>query len=112
MHNLKEYHNFQAKFASLVRKVEALELKKNDHVKSVHNISCYVCDSTDHSTQDCPTLPALRESLHVQVNIVDNFKKPNLNPYSQTYNSGWRNHPNFRCRNDNNALPSQPGSPH
>ena len=80
---------------TLDRKVEALESKKNDHVKSVQNISCYVCDFTDHSTQDCSTLPALRESLHKQVNVVDNFKKPNSNPYSQTYNSGWKNHPNF-----------------
>ena len=95
MHNLREDHDFQAKFASLARKVEALELKKNDHVKSVQNISCCVCDSTDHSMQDCPTLSALRESLHEQVNVVDNFKRPNPNPYSQTYNSGWRNHPNF-----------------
>ncbi|XP_052295857.1 uncharacterized protein LOC107177788 [Citrus sinensis] len=34
MHNLREDHDFQAKFASLARKVEALELKKNDHVPS------------------------------------------------------------------------------
>ena len=79
MYNLREDHDFQAKFASLARKVEALELNKNDHVKFVQNISCYVCDSTDHSTQDCPTLPALRESLHEQVNVVDNFKRPNPN---------------------------------
>ena len=50
MPNLREDHDFQAKFASLARKVEALESKKNNHVKSVQNISCYVCDSTDHST--------------------------------------------------------------
>ncbi|KAK9178211.1 hypothetical protein WN943_027401 [Citrus x changshan-huyou] len=56
MHNLREDHDFQAKFASLDRK-------------------------------DCPILPALRESLHEQVNVVDNFKRPNPNPYSQTYNS-------------------------
>ncbi|KAH9658293.1 hypothetical protein KPL70_023432 [Citrus sinensis] len=107
MHNLREDHDFQVKFASLARKVKALESKKNDHVKSVQNISCYVCDSTDHYTQDSPTLPALRESLHEQVNVVDNFKRPNPNPYSQTYNFGWRNHPNFSWRNDNHAQPSQ-----
>ena len=64
MHNLREDHDFQAKFASLARKVEALELKKNDHVKSIQDISCYVCNSTDHFMQNCPTLPILRESLH------------------------------------------------
>ena len=95
----------QAKFASVVRKLKALESKKNDHIKSVKDISCYLCN---HSTQDCPTLPALRESLHEQLNVIDNFKRPNLNPYSQTYNSGWRNHLNFSWRNDNYAQPSQP----
>ena len=27
---------------------------------------------------------------------------PNHNPYSQTYNPGWRNHPNFKWKSDNN----------
>ena len=38
MYNLRDYHDFQAKFASLARKVKALESKKNDHVKSIQNI--------------------------------------------------------------------------
>ena len=79
IHNLREDYDLQAKFASLTKKVEALELKKNNHVKFVQNISCYVWDSTDHSTQDCPTLPTLRESLQEQVNVVDNFKRKNPN---------------------------------
>ena len=49
MHNLREDHDFQAKFTPLARKVKALELKKNDNVKFVQNISCYVYDSIDHS---------------------------------------------------------------
>ena len=35
MYKLREDHDLQAKFASLTRKVEVLESKKNDHVKSV-----------------------------------------------------------------------------
>ena len=110
MYNFREDHDLQAKFASLARKFKALELKKNDHVKSVQNISCYVWDSTDHSTQDYSTLLALRKSLHEQVNVVENFKRPNPNLYFQTYNSGWRNYPNFSWRNDNHAQSSQPVS--
>ena len=64
MYNLKEDHNLQGKFASLARKIKVLEWKKNDHIKSIQNISCHVCDFTDHSTQNCPTLPTLRESLY------------------------------------------------
>ena len=33
MHNLREDHDLQAKFASLARKVEALELKKSGPIK-------------------------------------------------------------------------------
>ncbi|XP_073129138.1 uncharacterized protein, partial [Henckelia pumila] len=50
---------------------------------------------------------ARKECLHEQANYVKNFKKPTLDPFSQTYNPGWRNHPNFSWRNDNNAQPSQ-----
>ena len=38
MYNLREDHDLQAKFASLAKKVEALELKKSCQLKSVQNI--------------------------------------------------------------------------
>ena len=38
MYNLREDHDLQAKFASLARKVEALELKKSGQLKSVQDI--------------------------------------------------------------------------
>ena len=94
IYNLRDDHDLQAKFASLVRKVEGFENKKSDQVKFVQEIACNVCSSNnDHFTQDCPTLPALKKCLHEQANAINTFNKPN--PYSQTYNSDWRNHPNF-----------------
>ncbi|XP_052299939.1 uncharacterized protein LOC127903649 [Citrus sinensis] len=109
IHNLREDHDLQAKFASLVRKVEALEHKKSDQVKSVQEIACNICNSNDHFTQECPTLPALIECLNDQGNVINTFNKPN--PYSQTYNPGWKNHPNFSWRNNNNAQSSQAPPP-
>ena len=38
MYNLREDHDLQAKFASLARKVKALELKKSGQLKSVQDI--------------------------------------------------------------------------
>ena len=38
IYNLKENHDLQAKFASLVRKVEALENQMSDQVKSVQEL--------------------------------------------------------------------------
>jgi hypothetical protein len=45
MYNLREDHNLQAKFASLARKVEALELKKSGQLKYVQNIVCQICET-------------------------------------------------------------------
>ena len=80
IHYLREDHDLQAKFASLVRKVEALEDKKSEQVKFVQEIACDICSSNDHLTQNCPTLLALKEYLHAQTNAINTFNKSN--PYS------------------------------
>jgi len=55
MYNLKEDHDFQAKFASLTRKIKALELKKIGQLKYVQEIMCQICETNEHSTNDCLT---------------------------------------------------------
>jgi hypothetical protein len=109
MYNLREDHDLQAKFASLAKKVEALELKKSGQLKSVQDIVCQICETNEHSTNDCPTLPSFKKCLHEQAHALNSFQRPNHNPYSQTYNHGWRNHPNFSWKSgNNNAQTSQP----
>jgi hypothetical protein len=103
-----EDHDLQAKFTSLARKVEALELKMSGQLKYVQEIMCQICEINEHSTNDCPTSPSFKECLHEQANALNSFQRPNHNPYSQTYNSGWRNHPNFSWKSgNNNAQTSQ-----
>jgi len=64
MYNLREDHNLQAKFASLARKVEALELKMSGQLKYVQEIVCQIYETNEHSTNDYPTLPSFKECLH------------------------------------------------
>jgi hypothetical protein len=66
MYNLREDYDLQAKFASLARKVEALELKRSGQLKSVQEIVCQIYETNEHSTNDCPTLPSFKECLHEQ----------------------------------------------
>ena len=40
-------------------------------------------------------MPAVREMLGDQANVVGQFRPNNNAPYGNTYNSSWRNHPNF-----------------
>jgi hypothetical protein len=51
-------------------------------------------------------LPSFRECLHEQAHALNSFQRPNHNPYSQTYNPSWRNHPNVSWKS--NAQTSQP----
>ncbi|KAL6332682.1 hypothetical protein AAG906_010022 [Vitis piasezkii] len=51
--------------------------------------------STEHGVQSCPTLPQARY-VYEQANALGTYKQYSSNsPYSNTYNPGWRNHPNL-----------------
>jgi hypothetical protein len=82
MYNLREDHDLQAKFASLARKVEALELKKSGQLKSVQEIVCQIYETNEHSTNNCLNLPSFKECSHEQANALNSFQWPNHDPYS------------------------------
>ncbi|XP_051147535.1 uncharacterized protein LOC127262767 [Andrographis paniculata] len=57
---------------------------------------CGICGSVEHPTDACPTL---REE--VEVSAAGFAPRRAYDPYSNTYNPGWRDHPNFRYGNQN-----------
>ncbi|RVW26368.1 hypothetical protein CK203_116916 [Vitis vinifera] len=72
MYNLKEDDDMKAKLAAMTRRLEELELKRMHEVPSFE-----------------------REMYRDQANVVGQFRPNNNAPYGNTYNSSWRNHPNF-----------------
>jgi hypothetical protein len=54
---------------------------------------CGLCISPMHFTQNCPTLST--ENPIEEVNAFNEYRKPISGPFLETYNLGWRNHPNF-----------------
>jgi hypothetical protein len=63
---------------------------------------CAICSQFDHTTDTCPLYSSANQE---QANyVVQNNYPPKNNPYSNTYNPGWRNHPNFSWSNNQNAL--------
>ena len=58
---------------------------------------CALCGTMDHCTDMCPIVAEVKEARG-QVNVVGQFSRSGNNPYSNTYNPGWRNHPNFGWR--------------
>ena len=57
------------------------------------NVVCDHCVG-NHSSVDCQMGNPFAQSSYGQANYVSNFQCQN-NPYSNTYNLEWRNHPNF-----------------
>jgi hypothetical protein len=79
---------------AIVKRLDAMSMEKP--VKTVNTIpveSCSVCASPMHLAQNCPSMAVFSEME--QVNAFNNFQKQSTGPYSETYNPGWRNHPNF-----------------
>ncbi|CAN6583278.1 unnamed protein product [Malus baccata var. baccata] len=76
---------FNAKFAALMQ------------VSSMPNAqqACIICSETTHDITQCPNKDSYPELVQEHVNMVNNFIRPRSDPYSNTYNPGWKNHPNL-----------------
>ncbi|XP_074572726.1 uncharacterized protein LOC141829209 [Curcuma longa] len=58
----------------------------------------------------CPAVAPQNQIVqYEQCDAVGAFNQRN-NPYSNTYNPGWKNHPNFSYRNNNNAYQGGPSN--
>ena len=74
IHHLRENDDLQGKIANLIRKLEAIELKKVNEATVVPNVSsvpmgsgaeepCIICDDPTHSTINCPNLPQVKGAI-------------------------------------------------
>ncbi|RVW44183.1 Transposon Ty3-G Gag-Pol polyprotein [Vitis vinifera] len=84
----------------MTRRLEELELKRIHEVQAVAEAPvkvklCPNCQSYEHLVEECPAISAEREMYRDQANVVGQFRPNNNAPYGNTYNSSWRNHPNF-----------------
>ncbi|RVW80747.1 hypothetical protein CK203_050691 [Vitis vinifera] len=100
MYNLKEDDDMKAKLAAMTRRLEELELKRMHEVQAVAEAPvqvklCPNCQSFEHLVEECPAISVEREMYRDQANVVGQFRPNNNAPYGNTYNSSWRNHPNF-----------------
>ncbi|XP_073014612.1 uncharacterized protein [Primulina eburnea] len=82
------------KLDSLTSLLEKLVVGQVQHAKA-----CGTCAMVGHSTDTCPTL---QENPTQQVNAINGFPgqpQHRYDPYSNSYNPGWKDHPNFSYRN-------------
>jgi hypothetical protein len=95
---------------AIVKRLDALSVGKPVNAANTFPIeSCSVSASPLYQAQNCPSMTVFAEME--QVNSFNNFQKPSSGPYSETYNPGWRNHPNFSWK-QNQPTTNQGGAPH
>ena len=100
MYYLPEDMDLKAKVSTLTIRLEKLEMRNPHKVQAVTEIpmpnkSCFICQSTEHLGEQCPTIPAMREMLVEQANVVGQFKPSTNTQYGNTYNPSWRNRSNL-----------------
>ncbi|XP_024178805.1 uncharacterized protein LOC112184801 [Rosa chinensis] len=87
--------------AALARQMKSLTPLLNKAARE----TCASCSSIAHTTEACPENFFQDE----QVNMVNNYRRPVNDPFSNTYNPGWRQHPNFSYSNNNQVqMPRNP----
>ena len=100
MYSLPEDMEMKSKLSTLGRRFEELEMRNQHEVRAVAatplpNHPCFICLSTEHQGEYCPTVPSVRDMMVEQANVVGQYKPPTNVSYSNTYNPNWRNRPNL-----------------
>ena len=109
VHSIEANIATEAKLAAVMRRLETFKTKELVFVNQVSltpSASCTYCQDMNHVFEECPVFIA-HQSLPEHMSAA--FIRPANNPYSPTYNPGWRNHPNFSWGPSNKKL--GPNSP-
>ena len=98
----------EAKITILMRRIEALEIKEPANVNQInppqiHNPGCLNCQAPNHVFEECPVFHT-QQVPPEHLNAA--YSRLLHNPYSQTYNPGWKNHPNFPWALNNPPRPN------
>ncbi|KAL5583639.1 hypothetical protein UlMin_016081 [Ulmus minor] len=109
VHEVSEITSLTAQIASLVNTLNNQQATPHQSVNSVQGTgeSCVLCNG-NHQFESCPSNPE-------SVCYVGNMNRNN-NPFSNTYNPGWMQHPNFSWSNQgagqgSNPAPQRPQFP-
>ena len=64
--------------------------------------SCGICSNIGHTTDMCPTLHEEPIQQVSAAGVFPGLAQRKYDPYANTYNPSWRDHPNFSYKNNQN----------
>jgi len=96
LYEVRDNEDIEGQLKDIMRTVEAIALNKPVTAAIIYQADvCSFCPSSMHFTENCPSLSTCVEYLPEQVNAFNDYRKPISGLFAETYNPGWRNHPNF-----------------
>ncbi|RVW11736.1 hypothetical protein CK203_113037 [Vitis vinifera] len=116
MYMLSEDVDMKAKVATLARRLEELELKKMHEVQAISEtqaqaMPCTICQPCDHVVDECPTMPAVREMLGDQVNVVGNLGPTTVHPMVTPTIQAGEKPPKFLLETKTTSIPTTRPNP-
>ncbi|KAL5555253.1 hypothetical protein UlMin_037489 [Ulmus minor] len=107
IYQLKEEDSLKARLEALTKEIEVLKTKDARAPEPVARVEshgpCFMCNGLDHTPRECPTYFEIKE-IKEECNALGIPFRKTYDPYSNTFNPGWKNHPNFSWRS--NTQPS------
>ena len=112
--DLDMFTNLSAQVSTLSKQLQAsqqLGSQLSAHKIEESPLACKQCHGP-HPTSQCLMMNAMGDLTIEQAQYMEKFPlNQNFNPYSQNYNSGWKNHPNFSWKNQNVGNPMEQAKP-
>ncbi|XP_073152975.1 uncharacterized protein [Henckelia pumila] len=99
MHQVDAFTSVAAQLEVMNKRIEELTLGQS--AMRIQEVWCEKCGA-EHFTKDCQTGNPSYQPDGGMVNHVGNQNRPRNDPFSNTYNPGWRQHPNFSWGGQNN----------
>ncbi|KAL5554205.1 hypothetical protein UlMin_041606 [Ulmus minor] len=112
IYQLREEDSLKARLEVLTKEIEVLKTKDARAPEPVARVEshepCFMCNGLDHTPRECPTYFEIKE-IKEECNALGIPFRKTYDPYSNTFNPGWKNHPNFSWRS-NAQPPPQPNT--
>ena len=108
------FPNLSAQVSTLSKKLQAsqqLGSQLSVHKVEESPLTCEQCHGP-HPTSQCLMMNTMGDLTIEHAQYMAKFSQNhNFNPYGQSYNPGWKNHPNFSWKNHNVGNPIEQDKP-
>ena len=112
--DLDMFTNLSAQVSTLSKQLQAsqqLGVQLSVHKVEESPLACEQCHGP-HPTSQCLMMNTMGDLTVEQAQYMAKFpQNQNFNPYGQSYNPGWKNHPNFSWKNQNAGNPMEQAKP-